>query len=139
MDMSDAQKRHQIIRSTMAQQPEDAADRSIHLWELLAARLTSLIGDIGFNSLFTRSLDLTGIQFPWLIVNHSLQTTESRFADLKVNFGNHSAAEASEASQMLLIIFTDILAALIGESLTIQILNSAWSTDVSAKEGKEPQ
>jgi hypothetical protein len=38
-------------------------------------------------------------------------------------------AQASEANRLLLITFTDILAALIGEQLTTSILRLAWGSE----------
>jgi len=46
-------------------------------------------------------------------------------------------AQVSDANSLLLITFTDILAALIGEQLTTRILRSAWGIDISGKADDE--
>jgi hypothetical protein len=62
---------------------------------------------------------------------------DQRFAELKVRLAEQTPAQASAASRLLLITFTDILASLIGEQLTTSILRSAWGDDASDKAGKE--
>lgn len=112
------------------QRPEAIAEVSIRLWERLARELVSIIGERGFQSLYSRSLHLAGATFPWLEINSSLQQNSSGFADLKKCLAGQDSTEASEASAALLIIFIDILALLIGELLTASILRLAWGDDV---------
>ena len=54
-----------------------------------------------------------------------------------MNFEGKTAGQASEANNLLLITFTDILASLIGEKLTTTILYSAWGNDASGGTSKE--
>lgn len=121
--------RHQIIRTAILQRPDATAKVTAALWTPLATEITSIIGKGGFDSLYSRSIHLAAVKFPWLAASHSTQPADFRFADLQTTLERHDAAEASEASIALLIIFLDVLATLIGESLTSTILRSAWGDD----------
>src|SRR6185437_9893564 len=130
--------RHQLIKRLMAPPGGIVADASIILWEQMAVQIISIVGEEGFDSLFARSLFLSQSSFPWLAANF-LPKVEHRFAELKDSLEGQAAAQASEANSLLLITFTDILASLIGESLTTRILHLAWGDDISTRVGKEPQ
>lgn len=123
------------------QRPEAMLDVTISLWERLASELISIIGEGGFQSLYSRSVHITRVTFPWIVPSHPWQRTDSRFEDLKISFERQDfteVSEASEASITLLITFIDILALLIGELLTTSILGSAWGDDALIA-GKELQ
>lgn len=109
----------------MARTPREPAVIALQLWQQLGSQLTSTIGRGGFNALFSRSLHITNSEFPWLSA-HVLSSSDEQFAELKNDLAKQSAAEAYKASNALLLTFTDILASLIGESLTTDIINSAW-------------
>lgn len=112
------------------QRPEAILDVTISLWERLAIELSSLIGERGFQSLYARSVHLASATFPWIAPNPlTQQQTDSRFAGLRDCLEARDLIEISEASIALLITFIDILALLIGESLTTSILRSAWGDD----------
>ncbi len=108
------------------QRPEAIVDVTMQLWERLASELILLIGEGGFQSLYSRSLHLAGETYPWMLIRHPSQATDSRFAGLKMSLEEQGAAEAGEASIALLDTFIDILISLIGELLTTSILRSAW-------------
>ncbi len=129
--------RHQIIKSLMAAHTEHVADAAIVLWMQMATPLISLVGEAGFNSLYARSVYLTQVTFPWIPPCAPSAPMDQRFAELKMSLAGQTPALAREANSQLLITFTDILAALIGEELTISILRLAWDDKVSSKAGKE--
>lgn len=129
MDTSDLQ-RHQKIKSLVALHPENIAVGANTLWEQMATQIISIVGEAGFNSLYTRSVFLTQSSFPWLAAA-ALSQPDHRFAQLETNLAGQTPEQASAASSLLLITFTDILAALIGEQLTTSILRSAWGNDAS--------
>lgn len=128
--------RHQIIDSLMAQQPEGADAVSV-LWEKLATEVISIVGAGGFDSLYARSVFLTQSRFPWLAAGSSSAQAGHRFASLKTSLAAQTPAHASEANRLLLVTFTDIVASLIGETLTNGILRSAWGNVAADKNGKE--
>lgn len=117
--------RHEMINGIMAQHTE--VDAAIDLWEQMATQLIAIVGEDGFNSLFARSVFLTQSTFPWLAAPAS--RADHRFADLKTSLEGQTPAQAVKASRSLLITFTDILASLIGEQLTNNILSMAWGIE----------
>lgn len=123
--------RHRSIeRLVMAQPGVSVADVSVGLWLRLAAGLVLLIGDGGFLPLYRRSVQLSAASFPWLqpVSGEALLASDdTRFAGLKRSFDAQDADQASQASAFLLNTFIDMLARLIGETLTIGILRSAWA------------
>lgn len=129
--------RHRVIESLMAPHLEKGADAAIGLWEQMATQIISLVGEGGFNSLYARSVFLTQSTFPWLTASALSSQADHRFAQLKTSFEGQTPAEIYAANRLLLITFTDILAALIGEQLTTSILRLAWGVDASDKAGKE--
>lgn len=117
--------RHQFIQRLALSRPaEISADVAIKLWEQLASQLIQIIGEIGFTTLYARSLFLTAASIPWPARDSG--QTEYRFQELKTSLEGQSPAQASEANSLLLITFTDILASLIGEDLTTSILHLSW-------------
>jgi len=121
----------------MAQHPENVVDAAITLWEQMATQIISIVGEEGFNSLYARSVFLTQPTFPWLAAGSLSPQTGRRFAELRTSLEEQLPAQASAANSLLLTIFTDILAGLIGEQLTAGILRSAWGNDAACSVSKE--
>jgi len=127
--------RHQKIENLMAQHTENIADAAIKLWEPMAMQITSIVGEGGFNSLYVRSVFLTRLKFPWLAAGPLPPQADQSFAELRMSLEGQAPEQAGAANCLLLITFTDILASLIGEQLTINILRSAWGNNASNKAG----
>jgi len=124
--------RQQLIQRVIATYPDEPGVIAFQMWQLLASQLNSTIGRGGFNALFCRSLHVTASEFPWLSA-HVLPSSDEPFTELISNLGKQSAAEAYRANAALLLTFTDILASLIGDSLTTDIINSAWREKTKSK------
>lgn len=135
MDTSDL-LRHQIIKSHMARQTGQVAAAAIRLWAQMAIQIIGIVGEGGFNALYARSVFLAQSRFPWLAVSAQSPLADHRFAELKNQLEGQPPAQASEANVLLLITFTDILASLIGEQLTVTILRSAWGHEIMDVVGK---
>jgi hypothetical protein len=103
----------------------------------MTTRIISIVGEGGFNSLYARSAFLSQLAFPWLTASSLPSQTDLRFAELKICFEGQTPEQVREANSLLLITFTDILAALIGEQLTTSILRSAWGNGASDWPDKE--
>jgi len=127
--------RHQKIENLMAQHTDNVADTAIGLWEPMATQIISIVGEGGFNSLYARSVFLTRSKFPWVAAGPLPPQADQSFVGLKMSLEGQMPAQAGAANCLLLITFTDILASLIGEQLTINILRSAWGNDASDKAG----
>ncbi|MDD4963503.1 MAG: hypothetical protein PHI11_06245 [Gallionella sp.] len=120
--------RHHIINHQMAKPAENVADTAIVLWEAVATQIISIVGEGGFNSLYTRSVFLVQPTYAWL---EDELPADERFVALKRCAAQQTPAQVCAANSLLLITFTDILATLIGELLTTQILRSAWGLPAS--------
>lgn len=129
--------RHQFIKGLLGSQKGKVADGAIKLWEQMANQIISIVGDVGFDSLYARSVFLTQSPYPWLVAGTLPLPTDLRFAELRVNLDGQTPEQARAANSLLLITFTDILAALIGEHLTDNILKSAWDNGATDSAGKE--
>jgi hypothetical protein len=130
-------KHQKMIRRALLQWPDAIPDGTVDLWERLAFVLVSIIGEGGFQSLYSRSVHLANAKFPWLQPSLPSQPADSRFSSLKASLEGQDSTVASEASVALLITFIDILTLLIGEQLTTSILRSAWGDDAVAMAEKE--
>ena len=119
--------RHLLIHSLVASQAEKLADDSVNLWDLLATQLVLTIGEAGFGSIYARSVFICHASYPWLNGGALSPYGKHRFAELKSSLQGQRPEDASAANRLLLITFTDILASLIGESLTERIVRLAWS------------
>ena len=136
MEISDL-LRHQIIKNRMVESTDKVADAAVILWEQMATQIISIVGEGGFNSLYARSVFLTQSTFPRLSAAALSLQNGSRFAELKICLEAQTPAEASAANCLLLTTFTGILASLIGEQLTTNILRSSWSLDTSDSADEE--
>lgn len=126
-------QRVQIIEVLIGQSTLHRVEAAIGLWNQLAKQIITIIGEAGFSSLYARSVALTQAAFPWLEVVKPSTTPVSLFARLKKNFQAQIPVQANNANNQLLIIFTDMLASLIGEELTTFILKSSWSHDITER------
>lgn len=137
MDKTDA-RRQKISDIVTALPDTDGAGVVEHLFEPLRIELSSLVSDEGFRSIFERSLFLTSRKFAWLGADQSSQDTSS-LSGLRTLLAQQSRSEATEASTALLLNLSDLVASLIGEPLTIDILRSAWGKDALGSLGEELQ
>ena len=129
--------RHHLIENLTPLHSESVVDEVINLWEPMAAQIIMIVGDSGFNSLYVRALSLTQPTFSWLTATSQPSQATNRFAELVKCLEGQSPEPARAANNLLLTTFTDILATLIGEDLTIQILHSAWGVEASDSPGRD--
>lgn len=129
--------RHESIDRRTALPMEQTADAAVALWEPFANEIIAIIGVNGFDSLFARSVYLTQSTFPWLDGGPATPPDDQRFVGLKASLDGAAPELARAANRLLLTIFTDILALLIGEPLTTRILDSAWGNGAPNKLGKD--
>lgn len=119
--------RRKMMAAALAERPEAVVEISIWFWNRLAPELIAIVGTGGFRPLYARSVKLAGKRFPWLSSGLATPDYAGEFSELRSRLGGQSLAEAALASEDLFNVFFDLLASLIGESLTNQILNSAWN------------
>lgn len=129
--------RHQIIKSLITPHTEKYAAASISVWEQMSIQVISIVGVGGFNSLYARSIFLTQKSFPWLADCPLSAKAGQCFVELEKCFEGQTAERSIAANNFLLITFTDIMASIIGDQLTNNILHSAWGDVALDKNGKE--
>ena len=125
----------QIIETALTRHPGSMADATLHLWRKLAPDLISIIGELGFVALYSRSISLAQVQHPWIMREGAALTSKELFAKLQQCLQAKDAMQAAQASLLLFTIFLDTLALLIGEALTEHLLFSAWSRQPSDIQG----
>jgi hypothetical protein len=82
-----------------------------------------VIGTRGVDILFSRSLHVTSKTFPCLAIAGNYGDSAAPLASVKARIETCELTVATEASYFLLVTFTELLAALIGESLTERLLD----------------
>ena len=119
--------RRRIIDLTTSQHSAHAiVSASIEMWTRLASTLGSSISEDAFQSLFLRSVHMTGKIYPWIMPGHAFHAAESGFVALRTCLEERDAIASGAASASLLSAFIDILVLLLGEPFAQSILNSAW-------------
>ena len=126
----------QIIEAALARHPGTAADATLQLWRKLAPELISIVGDLGFAALYSRSIRLARLQHPWIRQDVVALKSDDIFVPLQQSLQAQDAAQAAQASLALFMIFFDKLASLIGEALTKHLLRSVWGQETPDLRGK---
>jgi hypothetical protein len=101
-------------------------------WPQVTAQLAPVIGARGVDVLFRRALHLTSTAFPWLQLSGDHERGVAVLESLATRLAGQEASSASEASRALLVTFTELLATLIGESLTERLLGPVWAPPSTA-------
>lgn len=116
----------EILHKAMEHQAEVALDANATIQTLrqMNVILTPVIGEVGVNVLFKRSLQLTSKTFPWLTTAENHGDTGDFLASLGARLAGRDTNEAVETSSALLAGFTELLATLIGDSLVETLLGS---------------
>jgi len=129
-----AELRKQWIEKVVLQHPALVDVAATQLWEALAIRLVALIGEGGFLALYRRSVYITRSRFAWLALPAPQAGRQQIFSalcsDLHTQLQSPQGSEqAPTASVALFHNFSDILAGLIGEAMTLDLLQAAWSVE----------
>jgi hypothetical protein len=121
-------RRQQIIDLIGSSPDAGTGGRVIELFQPLRLQLASLVSEDGYSFLFERSIHQTAQQYKWIGVPSNASGAE-RLSELGAVLAQRTHGEALAASTSLLLNFIDLVASLIGESLTVSILRSAWGDD----------
>ncbi|MDP3762062.1 MAG: hypothetical protein Q8R01_16255 [Ramlibacter sp.] len=118
-----------VVRSIHGDGPDaqGIADGAVAVWTAIDAALSPVIGARGNAALYKRSLHLARAQHPWLAAAFEGAVQPGDYSALRSALAQQTAANASQAHDALLRIFHDLLADLIGRSLTRRLLQAAWS------------
>ncbi|HWT72905.1 MAG TPA: hypothetical protein VN361_12030 [Oxalicibacterium sp.] len=130
MDNND-HKRQQLISDLfgLERTREASGTNHVHSWRRLADHLTPLIGETGFSALYGRAVRLVQAQYTWMALEQLSPSIDSLFGHLQSRLSSVDEAHAAEANMALLDTFSKLLSGLIGNALTIRLLNAAWSQE----------
>ena len=132
MPITDRDLCREAIRRTLMQRAGDAPDAraiakaTFETWLLMSAQLTPVIGGNGVEAILKRSVHLTSVVFPWMAIPDAQLDLDSLPGRISVLLAGREPAAAAQASSSLLITFTELLATLIGNSLTKRLLDPVW-------------
>jgi hypothetical protein len=102
------------------------AAATLRLYDALASQLALLIGEAGVRALTARSLHLVQRDFTWLAEAPDPGQSERPFAQVGLRLERQEPAMAREAATAVLATLGGLLAALIGDALTMSVLRAAW-------------
>lgn len=131
---------HETIRRTLVQGAGDApdansiAEATLSTWHQVAVRLVPVIGARGVDALFNRSLHVTSKTYPWLAVDGHDENVAILLSGLRARIATRELIDAVEACHALLVNFTELLASLIGDSLTKRLLLTVWVPEPTESE-----
>lgn len=128
------------ILAQLVAQGEDAAsiaEAATRAWQQAEDVLTPLIGKRGVAALYQRSIHITTSIYPWLAACYQGVQHEMQLDLLKQTLAQYSSADAAIASAELFNTFHDLLASLIGQSLTARLLQSVWITSSSGAAARD--
>jgi hypothetical protein len=119
---------HRIAADANAAQMADAV---VAVWQEIDAALAPIIGPRGVAALYARSLYLTSASHPWLGHTHESVQAQMDLAALKSVFRQQSSANAASGGNALFQTFYELLASLIGPSLSERLLRPVWGNSPS--------
>jgi len=96
------------------------------IWEEIDDALTPIVGPLRLIALYRRTVHLAAAQHPWLAGRDEGILTDTDPAVLKSVLAQRSSAEAAAGGSAFLNTFHELLASLIGPSLTARLLRSVW-------------
>jgi hypothetical protein len=133
MPITDPNLLRRTIRTTLEQRAGSrpsanaTSEAAATTWRLVEAQLVPVIGARGLDVLFRRALHQTTTDFPWLTVAVDRGGNAGPLPSLMACLAAQHTATAMEAAYALLFTFAELLATLIGESLTERLLAPAWA------------
>ncbi len=110
---------------------EQIAEVVVATFQQIGAALTPIVGPRGVAALYMRSVHLAGSAHPWLAGAQDGPSTAIDVAQLRSLLEQQRGADAAAGGGDLLQTFRDLLASLVGASLTDRLLRSVWAHPVS--------
>lgn len=132
MPTTDSKALQKAIRLTLehhsggTRDARSVAEATLRTWHLMADRLAPVIGTKGVDILFRHSLYLTRTTYRWLEIAEDHGDNADLPASILARLSSREADTAAEAGYTLLVTFTELLATMIGESLTQRLLLPTW-------------
>jgi hypothetical protein len=139
MDKND-EKRQQLLVRMMASgrgSLRPGREAMLEPWRRIARHLSPLIGESGFSALLGRTCRLMAPGLDWVPGNTSGKTIGAMLDSLGDSFDQQAPDVAQAGNAVLLDTFTTLLADLIGETLTIRLLQTAVDGAAEQKNAQE--
>lgn len=128
MTLNSQSSRIAALLAQRAAQGADAteiADAVIAAWVAVDTALSPIIGQPSVAVLYMRSRHVTGRAFPWLRPRHAQVVMD--LPALRTILMQQDAATAAAGGGLLLQTFYELLASLVGVSLTGRLLDAVWT------------
>jgi hypothetical protein len=130
----DSIRRTLALSAGIAPDSRGVAEATLRTWGQMSARLAPVIGARGVDALFGRSLQMTSAAFPWLSKAGGSDDSANPLTNLRASLEAIDPVVGTAGSFALLVTFTELLATLIGESLTERLLDPVWTPPKPAAE-----
>ena len=114
------------------------ADASVAIWGAIDAALSPVIGTRGSAALYKRSLHLARSDFPCLEPAYARAMLPGDFSALRAALAEQTGTQAAAAHDAALQTFHNLLAELIGRSLTQRLLHAVWQPFSSGNADQDP-
>lgn len=114
------------LRSIPGGDSQSIADVAVSVWLAIDAALSPVIGPRGNAALYRRSLHLARAHYPWLDIAYSGAVQPGDYSALRDALSQQPPSDATQAHEATLQIFQDLLAELIGRSLSQRLLQAVW-------------
>jgi hypothetical protein len=112
------------------------ADAIVSTWREITLALGPIIGRGGVAALYRRSLYLAASVYPWLTSAYEGIETPMDLTALRLVLLQQGSAGAAAGGGALLQRFHDLVFALVGESLSEQLLGSVWALPSPVRGGE---
>ncbi len=106
---------------------EQIADAVVVIWLEINQALHPIIGFRGVAALYNRSLRITTREYPWLGDGHQGVLAAVDASALKATLLRQPPDVAAAGGMALFVTFHELLASLVGPSLTDQLLRAVWT------------
>lgn len=129
METSDAM-RQKLIDEVLAAPPDGDGLRSqaaLRAWERLAMHLSPLVGDIALCAMFARARHLSFPAVSATPASGELRSSAQLLERLAIELAAMEPQAADSFNRAMLGSFTSLLSGLIGVSLTVRLMNTAWA------------
>jgi hypothetical protein len=133
-----------IVRRQLRPRAEAAADAkgiaaaAVEMYEQLGRQLARLIGEAGVSAIHGRALHLTQKEFAWLLAAPPAGDFELSIKHLRTILEGQQPHAILLTVEGLAVNVTDLLVTLVGEPLTMRLLQEAWPGGFIAGAAQEP-
>lgn len=130
------------MQSLLAQRAAPNADAAhiaeamVAIWQDIDVALRPMLGQQGVVALYKRSIYLTGKSHPWLTELHDRAAAAMNLDELREAVAHKDNAVALEGSDAMLQTFHELLASLLGSSLTERLLRPVVQNTLSGPSAK---